>query len=128
MGLDLDTGLDRRPASERMTLASLAPYVPAAIVRRLAQGGGAPPPPVEAVRGASLLLDIAGFTPIVLSLSSAGPRGIDALQRLLTSYFSAVVEGIRDFGGDIYQFAGDSVLALFEPERAERDADVVRRA
>ncbi|WP_225411860.1 AAA family ATPase [Stigmatella hybrida] len=128
MSLGMDTGQALRPASERMTLASLAPYVPAAIVRKLAQGGGAPPPPVEPVRGASLLLDIAGFTPIVLSLSSAGPRGIDALQRLLSSYFSAVVEGIRDFGGDIYQFAGDSVLALFEPERAERDEDVVRRA
>ncbi len=111
-----------------MTLASLAPYVPAAIVRRLAQLGEAPLPPVEPARGASLLLDIAGFTPIVVSLSGAGPRGIDALQRLLSSYFTEMIEGIRDYGGDIYQFAGDSVLALFESERGETDADVVRRA
>jgi class 3 adenylate cyclase/tetratricopeptide (TPR) repeat protein len=111
-----------------MTLASLAPYVPAAIVRRLAQLGEAPLPPVEPARGASLLLDIAGFTPIVVSLSGAGPRGIDALKRLLSSYFTEMIEGIRDYGGDIYQFAGDSALALFEPERGETDGDVVRRA
>ncbi len=111
-----------------MTLAALAPYVPAAIVRRLAQLGEVPLPPVEPARGASLLLDIAGFTPIVVSLSGAGPRGIDALQRLLSTYFTEMIEGIRDYGGDIYQFAGDSALALFEPERGETDADVVRRA
>src|SRR5512140_399974 len=112
----------------RMTLAALAPYVPASIVRRLAQLGEEPLPPVEPTHGASLLLDIAGFTPIVVSLSGDGPRGIDALQRLLSSYFTEMVEAIGDYGGDIYQFAGDSVLALFEPERAETDADVVRRA
>jgi len=111
-----------------MTLAALAPYVPTAIVRKLAQLGEAPLPPVEPTRGASLLLDIAGFTPIVVSLSGAGPRGIDALQRLLSSLFTEIIEGIRDYGGDIYQFAGDSVLALFEPDRGETDADVVRRA
>jgi adenylate cyclase len=114
--------------NERMTLASLAPYVPAAIVRRLAQLGEVPLPPVEPAQGASLLLDIAGFTPIVVSLSGAGPRGIDALQRLLSSYFTEMIEAIRDYGGDIYQFAGDSVLALFEPDRGETNADVVRRA
>ncbi len=114
--------------TERMTLASLAPYVPAAIVRRLGQGNGAPLPQVEPVRGACLLLDIAGFTPIVVSLSGAGPRGIDALQRLLSSYFTEMIEGVKDFGGDIYQFAGDSILACFEPERGETDGDVVRRA
>jgi adenylate cyclase len=113
---------------ERLTLASLAPYVPAAIVRKMAQLNGGPLPPVEPVRGACLLLDIAGFTPIVVSLSGAGPRGIDALQRLLSSYFTEMIEGVRDFGGDIYQFAGDSILAFFEPERGEKDGDVVKRA
>ena len=113
---------------DRLTLASLAPYVPAAIVRKVAQGNGAPLPPVEQVRGACLLLDIAGFTPIVVSLSGAGPRGIDALQRLLSSYFTEMIEGVRDFGGDIYQFAGDSILAFFEPEKGEPDGEVVKRA
>lgn len=118
----------RHDRGARMTLAALAPYVPAAIVRKLAQLGEAPLPPVESARGASLLLDIAGFTPIVVSLSDAGPRGIDALQRLLSSCFTEMIEGIRDYGGDIYQFAGDSVLALFEPDRGETDGEVVRRA
>ncbi len=115
-------------SGERLTLAALAPYVPAAIVRRLSQANGALLPTVEPARGACLLLDIAGFTPIVVSLSGAGPRGIDALQRLLSSYFTEMIEGVRDFGGDIYQFAGDSILAFFEPERGESDGEVVKRA
>src|SRR5690242_8378615 len=118
---DLRTAPEGGGMHERMTLASLAPYVPAAIVRRLAQLGEAPLPPVEPAHGASLLLDIAGFTPIVVELSSAGPRGIDLLSQLLSSYFTEMVQGIQDYGGDIYQFAGDSVLALFEPERGESD-------
>ncbi|RYZ35928.1 MAG: adenylate/guanylate cyclase domain-containing protein [Myxococcaceae bacterium] len=79
-------------------------------------------------RGAILLLDIAGFTPIVVGLSGAGPRGIDALQRLLTNYYTEMIDVVRDHGGDIYQFAGDSILACFEAAPGEADGDVVQRA
>jgi class 3 adenylate cyclase/tetratricopeptide (TPR) repeat protein len=109
-------------------LASLMPYIPGAVLRRLEHTEAHALPPVEPVRGAILLLDIAGFTPIVVSLSGAGPRGIDALQRLLTSYYTEMIDVVKDHGGDIYQFAGDSILAAFEPAPGEGDAEVVQRA
>jgi len=109
-------------------LATVAPYIPGAVLRRLAHVEPHALPPVEPVRGAVLLLDIAGFTPIVVSLSGAGPRGIDALQRLLRSYYTEMIDVVRDHGGDIYQFAGDSILACFEEEAATGASGAVRRA
>lgn len=116
------------PADTDPILASLVPYIPGAVLRRLEHTESHALPPVEPVRGAILLLDIAGFTPIVVSLSGAGPRGIDALQRLLTSYYTEMIDVVKDHGGDIYQFAGDSILACFEPAPGEGDSDVVQRA
>ncbi|MBN9684607.1 MULTISPECIES: AAA family ATPase [unclassified Corallococcus] len=109
-------------------VAMLAPYMPAAILARLGSQDADALPRTEGVRGAILLLDIAGFTPIVVGLSGAGPRGIDALQRLLTNYYTEMIDVVRDHGGDIYQFAGDSILACFEAAPGEADADVVQRA
>ncbi|QSQ25151.1 AAA family ATPase [Pyxidicoccus parkwayensis] len=116
------------PADTDPILASLAPYIPGAVLRKLEHTEAHALPAVEPVRGAILLLDIAGFTPIVVSLSGAGPRGIDALQRLLTSYYTEMIDVVKDHGGDIYQFAGDSILACFEPAPGEEDAGVVQRA
>lgn len=110
------------------SLARLAPYVPSAVLRKLARGGDGALAPVERVRGAVLLLDIAGFTPIVVTLSSLGPRGIDALQRLLTACYTEMIEVVQEWGGDVYQFAGDSILTLFETAPGEPDEQVVRRA
>ncbi|WP_163998201.1 AAA family ATPase [Pyxidicoccus caerfyrddinensis] len=115
------------PADTDPILTSLAPYIPGAVLRKLEHTEPHALPPVESVRGAILLLDIAGFTPIVVSLSNAGPRGIDALQRLLTSYYTEMIDVVKDHGGDIYQFAGDSILACFEPAPGEGDAGVVQR-
>ncbi|QQR41990.1 AAA family ATPase [Myxococcus xanthus] len=109
-------------------LATLAPYIPGAVLRRLERTEAHALPLVEPVRGAILLLDIAGFTPIVVSLSGAGPRGIDALQRLLTSYYTEMIDVVKDHGGDIYQFAGDSILACFEVEPGVDASGAVQRA
>lgn len=110
------------------SLARLAPYVPSAVLRKLARGGDGALAPVERVRGSVLLLDIAGFTPIVSTLTSLGPRGIDTLQRLLTACYTEMIEVVQAWGGDVYQFAGDSILTLFETTPGEPDEQVVRRA
>lgn len=111
-----------------LVLSALRPYIPGALLRRLEDTEAHALPPVEAVRGAILVLDIAGFTPIVVGLSGEGPRGIDALQRLLESYYTEMIDVVKEHGGDIYQFAGDSILACFEPARDEGDAEAVARA
>lgn len=111
-----------------LVLSSLRPYIPGALIRRLAHTEAHALPPVEPVRGAILVLDIAGFTPIVVGLSGEGPRGIDALQHLLRSYYTEMIDVVKAHGGDIYQFAGDSILACFEPVAGEGDAEAVSRA
>lgn len=113
--------------NDHSPLALLSPYVPAGLLRKLSKDSEDVLPPVDTVRGATLLLDIAGFTPMVVSLSGAGPRGIDALQHLLKSYFTEMLAVVQEFSGDVYQFAGDSILACFEPWPGERDSDVVLR-
>jgi class 3 adenylate cyclase/tetratricopeptide (TPR) repeat protein len=113
--------------NEHSPLALLSPYVPAALLRKLSLEGVDVLPPVETVRGATLLLDIAGFTPMVVSLSGGGARGIDALQNLLKNYFTEMLAVVTEFGGDVYQFAGDSILACFEPWPGESDSDAVLR-
>ncbi|MCP3064461.1 AAA family ATPase [Myxococcus sp. K38C18041901] len=111
-----------------LVLSSLRPYIPGALIRRLEDTEAHALPPVESVRGAILVLDIAGFTPIVVRLSGEGPRGIDALQRLLRGYYTEMIDVVKAHGGDIYQFAGDSILACFEPAADEGDAEAVARA
>ncbi|WP_342374561.1 AAA family ATPase [Myxococcus stipitatus] len=111
-----------------LVLSSLRPYIPGALIRRLAHTEAHALPPVEPVRGAILVLDIAGFTPIVVGLSGEGPRGIDALQHLLRSYYTEMIDVVKSHGGDIYQFAGDSILACFEPVVDEGDGEAVTRA
>lgn len=115
------------PRDGRGTLALVAPYVPPALLRSLSRQP-ARLPGIEPVRAATLLLDIAGFTPVVVSLSAAGPRGIDALGRLLTRYHAEVLGVVEAHGGVVYQFAGDSILACFEVEGEETDAEVAHRA
>ena len=105
--------------NEVTSLPLLTPYVSSAVLAKLGRGAKDALAPVERVRGAILLLDIAGFTPMVVTLSGMGPRGIDALRRLLASYYTGMIEVVQAWGGDVYQFAGDSILALFETEPGE---------
>jgi adenylate cyclase len=84
--------------------------------------------PIETFRGAVMMVDMVGFTRLVGSLSEEGARGIDALQRFLSSYYTDLVGLVHDFGGVIYQFAGDSILACFEMESVEQDAQTALRA
>ena len=109
-------------------LDRLAPYVPATLMRSLKARGGDLAERVESAAGAVLLLDIAGFTPMVVDMNAEGPRGIDTLQRLLTEYFSEVIQALDELGGVVYQFAGDSVLACFEAAAEEEAAAVTRAA
>jgi len=82
----------------------------------------------EQLRGAVMFVDLAGFTPLVMSLCAAGQRGIETLQGILTSYFGKLIEGIYAHGGDVYGFAGDAMLVGFSAENGESDADVMARA
>jgi class 3 adenylate cyclase len=99
-----------------MSLETLISYVPGLIVRRLAEK----PEPItqataERFPAAVLFADIVGFTQLAESLSQASNerRGAEQLAALLNTFFSQVIEIVREHGGDIVKFAGDALLALW---------------
>jgi adenylate cyclase len=79
---------------------------------------------------AVLFSDIRGFTAIAESL------GPDAVARLLSEYFSEMVEVIFEHGGTLDKFIGDAIMALWgapishadDPERALQSAVAMQQA
>lgn len=103
-------------------LATLASYLPAHVVRRLARD---PAPPTEpgsdTFPAAVLFADISGFTALTEHLAQRGPSGAEDLTRLLNASFGHLIDLVLQHGGDIVKFAGDGLLAIW-PADAPTDA------
>lgn len=82
---------------------------------------------IEQIRAVIVYLDIKGFTAIVDSYMKTG-RSVADLQSTLSDYYSVVIETIREFGGSVYQFAGDSIIICFDQFENEKDARTAERA
>jgi adenylate cyclase len=64
------------------------------------------------IEAAILFADLRGFTMMSERLGEA------ELFRALDRYFEAVVDAVRDNGGDVLKFLGDGILAIFPVETA----------
>ncbi len=104
----------------------MIPYLPFATVRNLVESDRISR--TETLRGSVLFIDVAGFTPMCLALASEGAAGIQALQEIMSRYYSGLLDFVRDFGGVVYQFAGDSILVGMRLGPDESDADAAVRA
>lgn len=82
---------------------------------------------LEKFNGTVVYFDIIGFTPIVLNYISTN-RDIADLSSTLSEFYSVIIETIRQFGGSVYQFAGDSLLICFEQLAGESLSDNFNRA
>jgi len=60
-----------------------------------------------------MLADISGFTSLTDRLAVGGAAGTEELTRTLNSHFGRLINCIREHGGDIIKFAGDSLLAIW---------------
>nr|AVV68759.1 soluble adenylyl cyclase 35 kDa variant [Oncorhynchus mykiss] len=78
-------------------------------------------PYAENFHGVLLFADVSGFTNLTekFSLSSKKGYGADELTRTLNSYIGEIVSHILDAGGDILNYAGDAILALWTVERVQ---------
>lgn len=82
---------------------------------------------IEKLTGCVIYFDIKGFTTIVNSYITTG-RDVDELKNTLSDYYSVIIERIRDYGGSVFQFAGDSILIAFEKFEGETDENNFGRA
>ncbi len=92
----------------------LASYVPKMLLQRIAVNSEILQTPLqEPLKAAVLFTDISGFTALTERLAQRGPDGAEELTKHLNAYFGQLIELISDRGGDIIQFAGDAMLAIW---------------
>ncbi|MBQ9631184.1 MAG: hypothetical protein IJR49_06330, partial [Treponema sp.] len=82
---------------------------------------------IEHLEGVVIYLDIKGFTSIVNGYMQSG-RDVAELRNTLSDYYSVIIETVREFGGSVFQFAGDSILICFDRFPTETNDDTFRRA
>lgn len=78
------------------------------------------------VIGCILLVDISGFTKLSSALCTQGASGIDLLRKITDNSFAQFVECVYMYGGDVIEFAGDSVLCLFRSEHGDLTSSCVQ--
>jgi class 3 adenylate cyclase/tetratricopeptide (TPR) repeat protein len=118
------------PGDSDLTRAvrAAASYLPLKLLQEILTQHRGPPRQQERMKGAVMFVDLARFTPFVLSFCAAGQKGIETLQGVLTEYFGELVDGIYAYGGDVYNFAGDAMLVGFTSEANETEIESVSRA
>uniref|UniRef100_A0A8C3SZP5 Adenylate cyclase 10 n=1 Tax=Chelydra serpentina TaxID=8475 RepID=A0A8C3SZP5_CHESE len=103
-------------SSDSTTIGKVAAHVPDLIV----YGDFSQEVPfIESFDGVLLFADISGFTALTEKFSTDTnlDRGADQLTQTLNHYVGDIVEEVLIYGGDILNFAGDALLALWKVQR-----------
>jgi class 3 adenylate cyclase len=79
-------------------------------------------------RGSLMFTDMAGFTRLMEANAAFGQAGAQNLLKVLNSYFSEMLEIISKSGGDLLEFTGDALLALFPSDDKRNDSVQAVRA
>jgi class 3 adenylate cyclase/predicted ATPase len=88
-------------------------YLPRHLVQIELAPGDVPPVGGAFLDGALLFADISGFTAMSEQLSTLGKGGAEQITELVSQYFGAMLEVIFAYGGDLFKFGGDALLAFF---------------
>ena len=104
----------------------LLPYVPDLVISQISKSNKFPEKPTtESFKAAALFADISGFTSITEQLVARGPQGVEMLSRILNDYFGKLTRQIADHGGDVVNFAGDSLLGIWKLEDDKQPSNIV---
>ena len=115
-------GAARRPRPHPMTqhsvnqslVRTLVSYLPPAVARAIhADPRQLREARAERALAAVLLADVSGFTALTEALGAAGADGVEELTTLLNGYFSRMIGVLEAAGGEVVQFSGDALVALF---------------
>ncbi len=63
--------------------------------------------------GTLLFADISGFTALSERLTTLGKQGAEQIVMVVNRYFSAMLDVLFSYGGDLFKFGGDALLAFF---------------
>jgi AAA ATPase domain len=69
-----------------------------------------------------LFADIAGSTSMTEQIAAVAPDGAEQLGRILSDYFTKLIEVISGYGGDVIRINGDAIIALWPHEADPRKA------
>lgn len=84
-----------------------AKFVPDVVRRLVAENPDAPELDKREQDAAFIFVDICGYTPLSATMSA------DSLAHLVERYFSAFLDKIHEFSGEISNMAGDGLLIIF---------------
>jgi class 3 adenylate cyclase/predicted ATPase len=92
----------------------LASYLPPTVARAI-QADPRPPdaPTIETFPAAVLFADVSGFTALSERLARQGTVGAEELSELLNRYFNRMIGLLEAEGGEVVQFSGDALTAVF---------------
>ncbi|XP_026511379.1 adenylate cyclase type 10-like [Terrapene carolina triunguis] len=110
--------MEQRKPSDSTTIGKVAAHVPDLIV----YGDFSQEVPfIENFDGVLLFADISGFTALSekFSMDTSLDRGVEQLTQTLNHYVGDIVEEVLIYGGDILNFAGDALLALWKVQRSQ---------
>lgn len=77
-------------------------------------------------RGTLMFTDLAGFTRLMEANASKGKAGAGSLLGVLNAYFAKMIETISKSGGDLLEFTGDALLALFPENKEKPNEDAIK--
>jgi class 3 adenylate cyclase len=113
-----DAGLRREETGLSSAWGS---FVPDYVVRTLLRHPGATPlARGERADAAVLFIDVAGFTPMSEALTRSGAYGTEALTRILNGWFDTMVALVSRYSGEVAEFAGDALTAVFRYNAGNR--------
>lgn len=101
------------PSQEQLLLALLR-YIPPALARMIYADPRPPTAPrALAFDAAIVLADVSGFTALTEKLAMVGGEGAEQLTSILNNYFTRMIDEIVAEGGEVVQFSGDALIAVF---------------
>ncbi len=97
---------------------TLAPYVPRALLARLAR-------PIEvlseSVECTMVFADVSGFTRLSERLASHGEEGAEQLVDAINTCFTALLAEAYGRGGSLIKFGGDAMLLIFYDQVGDQE-------
>jgi class 3 adenylate cyclase/tetratricopeptide (TPR) repeat protein len=101
-----------------MNIQTLSRYIPADRFQALARGFALP----DRMFGATLFVDISGFTPLTNALVQelGSQRGADELSRQLNLIYTDLIIELERQGGSVIGFSGDAMTCWFDVDDGAR--------